>query len=111
MTVAREIDVPETVRLENPRALGADVDSRRNRIGRRDLSSHVFEPRHRRPDLPRLAERTRLNHERVLLRTQTELDQQVGTVAADPGIWDLLPSLRGWKQLPQPLGCLPPDLR
>ena len=73
VAVAREVDVAEVVALEDPGALGPDVDGGGNRVRPGEVAADLREPGHRRPDLPRLSQRADLNDHRVLLPGETEL--------------------------------------
>src|SRR5205814_8529324 len=65
-------------------------------------------PRHDRADLAWMTKRAHLTHEHVLLHAQPEYQQEIGGLAADPRIGDLLPALRLGEELPQPLDRLAP---
>src|SRR5262249_18853278 len=108
--VAREVDVAKAVGLENPGALGTDVDSRRHRVSLIDLAADLPESRHGGPDLAWLAQGADLDHEGLFPIAELELDDQIGVLIADARPSRLLPPRRGGKELLEALSRLPPDV-
>ena len=103
IAVAREVDVPEVVALEDPGALRADVDGGRDRVGARKLPPDLRQSCHRTPDLPGLAQGAHLNHDGVLLLAQTEFQHQIRRLTGDAHVGDFFPGLPFHEKLPEPL--------
>src|SRR5262245_65812605 len=76
-----------------------------------ELSANLIEACHGRPDLPRLAQRADLNHDRMRLAGELEARDQVRGLTADSGAGAFLPARCRREKLPQSLTHLPPNLR
>src|SRR5262249_10284858 len=70
--VAREIEIAETVALDNRRSLGADVLGYRDRIGAVHLSTKLAQAGNSRADLTRLPHRSDFEEQGVFLCTKLE---------------------------------------
>ncbi len=109
ITISRQVEVSETVTLEQRRPLGADVLGNGDRIGSLHLRAELPQPGNGLTDLLGLTDGSDFEKQRLFFASELEFHQEIGPLALDLGPGRFLPGHSLREQLPKPLGRRSPD--